>query len=104
MCPSPQCRTLVFLNNDIPTLKAALEQEKTIAVKLQEAATIPGGETCPPTFKALAVVGVEDFRKSSKIVHRAGACYSKGVSQPKRQKCNSSTDILQGAKRRGRET
>ena len=99
-----QCRTLAFLNNDIPTLEAALEQGKTIAMKLREAATIPGGENCPPTFKTLAVAGVEEFRKSSKIVHRAGAkcksCYSKGVSQPKSQKCNSSTDILQGAKRR----
>ena len=43
-----QCRTLAFLNNDIPTLEAALEQGKTIALKLRGAATIPGGENCPP--------------------------------------------------------
>ena len=99
-----QCRTLAFLNNDIPTLEAALELGKTIALKLKEAATIPGGENCPPTFKALAAAGADEFRKNNKIIHRAGAkrksCYTKGISQPKRQKCNTTTDILQEAKRK----
>ena len=78
-----QCRTLAFLNNDIPTLEAALEQGKTIALKLKEAATIPGRENCPPTFKALAVAGADEFRRN-KIIHRADAkrksCYTKGIS------------------------
>ena len=68
-----QCTTLAFLNNDIPTLEAALEHGKSIATQLSEAANIPGGENCPPTFKALAAAGVKDFRKSGKIIHRAGA-------------------------------
>ena len=69
-----------------------------------EAATIPGGENCPHTFKALAATGTDDFRKNNKIIRRAGAkrksCYRKGISQPKRQKYNNTTDILLDAKRR----
>ena len=71
-----QCR---FLNNDIPT---ALEHGKSIATQLRGAATIPGGENCPPTFKALAAAGVEDFRKSGKIIHsKRKFCHTKGASQ-----------------------
>lgn len=73
-------------------------------MKLKDAATIPGGENCPPSFNALACAGADEFRKNNKIIHRAGAkcksCNTKGSSQPKRQKCNSMTDILLGAKRK----
>ena len=98
-----QCRTLAFLNNDIPPLEAALEQGKTIALKLREAATIPGGENCPPTFKVLAAAGADEFRKNRKTIHRAGGkCksrYTEGISQPKKQKCNTVTNILLEVKR-----
>ena len=102
-----QCRTLAFLNNDIPTLEAALEHGKSIATQLREAATIPGGENCPPTFKALAAAGVKDFRKSGKIIHRAGAkrkfCNTKGegtVAKKKKLNTCSNVDVLQEAKRK----
>ena len=79
-----QCRTLAFFTNNIPTIEAVLEQGKIIALELREAATIPG-KNCAPTFNT------DDFRTN--IFHRAGpkriSCYSKRISQPKRQKCNN---------------
>lgn len=64
-----QCRTLTFLTNDIPTLESTLDSSEKLAQSLKIVATIPGGENCPPVFKALITAGVQN----SKIIHRAGA-------------------------------
>lgn len=98
-----QYRTLTFLTNDIPTLGNVLEELNRIRTSLKESAIIPGGENCPPAFKALAAAGVEDFKMNNRTVYRRGvkrtSQYTKGVSQPKKQKCNK-TDVLLEAKRR----
>ena len=56
-------------------------------------------------LEARACAGADEFRKN-KIIHRADAKRKSWDSQPKRQKCNSMTDILLGAKRKetGRPT
>ena len=55
------------------------------------------------TFKVLAAAGADEFGKNRKTIHRAGAKrksrYTEGISQPKRQKCNTMTNILLEVKR-----
>ena len=70
-------------------------------MKLKEAATIPGGENCLPTFKVLAAAGTNDFKKN-KVIHRAGAKLNlvtvKGFLSPRGK--NVTTGIVLEAKRR----
>ena len=67
-----QCRTLAFLTNDIPTLQTALDQCKVIVETLTSSSTISMGPKVPPVFHSIAKAGVEEFKASSKTLHRVG--------------------------------
>jgi len=66
-----QCRTLAFLNNDIPTLETALDQCKVVTETLASSSTTMG-PNMPPVFHSIAKAGVEEFKSTSKALHRVG--------------------------------
>ena len=67
-----QCRTLVFLTNDIPTLQTALDQCKVVIETLTSSSTTSVGPKVPPVFHSIAKAGVEEFKATSKTLHRVG--------------------------------
>ena len=67
-----QCRTLAFLNNDIPTLETALDQCKVVIETLASSSTTSMGPNMPPVFHSIAKAGVEEFKSTSKALHRVG--------------------------------
>ena len=66
-----QCRTLAFLANNIPTLKAALSECKRVMESIALAVTTSLGSNAPPTFLIIAHTGLPEFR-TSKALHRIG--------------------------------
>ena len=67
-----QCRTLVFLTNDISTLETALQQCKMVIETLASSATTSLGIQTPPVFHTIAKPGVEQFKTNCKSLHRVG--------------------------------
>ena len=68
-----QCRTLAFSTSNIPTLETALSDCKRVMETLASAATTSHGPNSPPTVNFITQAGVEEFRKTSKALHRVGA-------------------------------
>ena len=67
-----RCRTLAFLNNDIPTLETALDQCKVVIETLASSSTTSMGPNMPPVFHSIAKAGVVEFKSTSKALHRVG--------------------------------
>ena len=84
-----QCRTLAFLTNNIPALETALSDCKRLMETLASAATSSNGSNGPPTFHAIAQAGVEEFKRTSKALHRVGA---------KRKRTNCDAQCVKHAK------
>ena len=77
-----RCRTLAFLTSNIPTLEAALCKCERVMETLAAAATTSLGSNTPPAFHVIAQAGVEEFRRTNKVLHRVGAKRKQRNSQP----------------------
>ena len=66
-----RCRTLAYLTNDVACLKQSLSQcESAMKTLASSATSIRPNE--PPIFGAIAKAGVEEFRSTTKTLHRIG--------------------------------
>lgn len=83
-----QCRTLAFLTNDIPTPENALEQCTDIMQMLASSVSTSVGPTLPPIFHSIAKAGVQDFKHTTKAMHRVGI---KRKHRVKQQQVNKTT-------------
>lgn len=92
-----KCRTLAFLTNDIAALEQSLSHCEAAMNTLASSATAtqPNG---PPIFRAIERAGVEEFKSTTKTLHRVGVKRkkSKGKAPIKRIKME---DPLQSVKR-----
>ena len=67
-----RCRSLAFLTNDATSLQQALTQCKAVMGTLMSSAADTAEPNLPPIFHSIAQAGVEEFKRSTKTVHRKG--------------------------------
>lgn len=72
-CPWAVQNTLAFLTNDVHALETAFQQCTGVLDTLASAATTTADATIPPAFHAISKAGVEDFKSTTKTLHRAGS-------------------------------
>ncbi len=77
-----RCRTLAFLTCDIPALETALQQCNGVLDTLATVATTTSGPSTPPVFHAISKAGVDEFRATSKTLHRAGSKRKRNLQTP----------------------